>query len=59
MGAEIQAAATVGAPGYGQNFAEADWDRIAERLEALAQLLWEVSQHEAEAAARAEQSDGS
>jgi hypothetical protein len=43
-GDEVRAAAKTGAPGYGERFTEADWERIAERLEALARLFWEFSQ---------------
>jgi hypothetical protein len=30
-------------PGYGKDFDEAEWERIAERLSALARLLWRFS----------------
>jgi hypothetical protein len=52
-GAAVRAAAAKGAPGYGREFSEADWERIAERLEALARLLWEFSQRQVEAETRA------
>jgi hypothetical protein len=32
---------------YGCEFSAADWERIAERLEALARLLWEFSERQA------------
>ncbi len=36
-------------PDYGREFTDADWERITERLEALARLLWEFSQQQVEA----------
>jgi hypothetical protein len=33
-------------PKYGQKFTDADWDQIAERLAALARLLWRMSLRE-------------
>jgi hypothetical protein len=50
-GAKLQAAAAVAAPGYGRNLTDTDWERIAERLEALARLLWEFSERQARDAA--------
>jgi hypothetical protein len=32
---------------YGRDFAEAEWAAITERLEALARLVWKVSQRQA------------
>jgi hypothetical protein len=37
---------TTADPNYGQAFTEADWNRIAERLSALARLLWRISQRQ-------------
>lgn len=30
-------------PEYGRHLTDADWERITERLEALARLLWRIS----------------
>lgn len=34
-------------PVYGGHFADADWERITERVEALARLLWRISRRTA------------
>jgi hypothetical protein len=56
-GAEVRAAAAKDAPGYGRELSEADWERIADRLEALARLLWEFSRRQVEAETRAQPRD--
>lgn len=33
-------------PEYGKDFTDQDWDRIAQRLESLARLLWRFSWRE-------------
>jgi hypothetical protein len=44
----VRTLATAANPEYGRDFSEADWERITERLEALARLLWQVSLRTAE-----------
>ena len=46
---KVRALATTADPDYGREFSEADWERITERLEALARLLWAFSQDQVEA----------
>jgi len=44
----VRTLATAANPEYGRDFSEADWERITERLEALARLLWQISLRTAE-----------
>jgi hypothetical protein len=42
---------------YGNDFTDADWDRVTERLEALVCLLWEFSQRQVQEEQAAEIND--
>ena len=45
---EVRRRLTARDPSYGADFTPADWSRIAERLCALARLLWRISCRELE-----------
>jgi hypothetical protein len=38
---------TTADPGYGRDFTDAEWEQIAERLTALARLIWRMSERRA------------
>jgi len=43
---EVKRGLTSGDTDYGRGFTAGEWDRIAERLSALARLLWRISRRE-------------